>query len=124
MLLTLNLICVMQSFITAYPKHGNKLPQSEVFFQSCPSTNICQNTNSSFNVNCFCGNFTSFLKTFSHMILKYQFKKSYHRQIKCIQRPSETFETGISLSQNIYFWQCNIFEYVPNSKKISNRRYN
>ena len=74
MLLTLNLICVMQSFITAYPKHGNKLPQSEVFFQSCPSTNICQNTNSSFNVNCFCGNFTSFLKTFSHMILKYQFK--------------------------------------------------
>ena len=76
MLLKLCLICVTHSFVTAHPKHGNKLSKSEVFFQSRSNTNICQNPNSSFNVNCFCGNFNSFLKTFSHMIVKYHSKNA------------------------------------------------
>ena len=72
MLLTLKLICVLHGFITVHSKNGNKLSKSQVYFQSRSDTSICQMANSSFNINCFCGNFTSFLKEFSHMILKYQ----------------------------------------------------
>ena len=103
MLLILVLISVIHSFITAHPRHGNKLSISAVYFQNRSSTNICQNANSSFNVNCFCGNFTSFLKRFSHMIIK------YHSKNTIIDKSIASEDLQKYLNQKFHFPKIHIF---------------